>query len=102
VLFGFSGCLSLKLKKNRANVEHIIEKLEIAIAGFIEKLKNTITKGIATPPPPIPPTLLRSMTNAKTNEPTISRGSIGNSGLCLHYFSVSPSISIHRSYGLTA
>lgn len=62
----------MKLKKKRARVEHMIEKLEMAMAGFIEKLKKTITNGIATPPPPIPPTLLSSMTSAKTKEPAIS------------------------------
>ena len=92
-----SGCLSLKLKKNRASVEHIIEKLEMAIAGFIVKLKKTMTRGMATPPPPIPPTLLRHMTAAKTNEPIASCGSIGNNGLCRHCFYDSPSISMHKS-----
>ena len=72
VLSFLSGFLTLKLKKNLAKVEHMIEKLDIAIAGFIEKLKKTITSGMAIPPPPIPPTLLMSMTRANTTDPIIS------------------------------
>jgi len=46
-----------------------MEKLEIAIAGFRVNPKNIYTNGIATPPPPIPPTLAKSMKHANTKVP---------------------------------
>jgi len=70
------------LKKNLARVEHIIEKLEMATAGFILRLKKVIARGIATPPPPIPPTFASNMNAAKTKVPTHSFGSNGNKSLC--------------------
>jgi hypothetical protein len=57
----FSGWRSLKLKKNLVIVESMMEKLETAIAGFMENPKKYITMGIAIPPPPMPATLLKSM-----------------------------------------
>lgn len=61
-----------------------MEKLEIAIAGFIERLKKYIAKGMATPPPPIPATLLRHIISENTNVPTHSLGFNGKAALCLH------------------
>jgi len=86
VQFDFSGCLSEKLKKNLAKVEIMIEKDDTAMAGFMEKLKNVMASGIATPPPPIPATLLRHMMSENTNVPTISLFSSGKSGLWMHSF----------------
>jgi len=60
----------------------MIEKLEIATAGFILRLKKVIARGIATPPPPIPPTFASNMKAAKTKVPTHSLGSNGNKSLC--------------------
>jgi len=68
----------------RAIVEHMIEKLDIATAGFMERLKKVIASGMATPPPPIPPTLASIIKDAKTNVPTHSLGSRGHNGLCTH------------------
>jgi len=59
----------------------MIEKLDIAIAGLVDKLKKYIANGIATPPPPIPATLLRHMINEKTKVPTHSFGFSGHRGL---------------------
>ena len=44
-------------------------KLEMAIAGLNYNPKKYMASGIATPPPPIPPTLLRSIINEKTTDP---------------------------------
>lgn len=52
----------------------MMEKLEIAIAGFVDKLKKYIASGIATPPPPIPATLLRHIMSENTKVPTHSLG----------------------------
>jgi len=71
---------------NRATVEHMIAKLDIATAGFIDKLKKVIASGIATPPPPIPPTLASIMKDANTNVPIHSFGSSGHNGLWMHTF----------------
>ena len=62
----------------------MIEKLEMAIAGFIERLKKYIARGMATPPPPIPATLLRHIMRENTTVPTHSLGFKGKAGLCLH------------------
>jgi len=59
----------------------MIENEDTAMAGFSEKLKKVMARGIATPPPPIPATLLRHMMTEKTNVPTISLVSSGKSGL---------------------
>ena len=64
----------------------MIEKLEMAIAGFMDRLKKYIARGIATPPPPIPATLLRHMIREKTKVPTHSFGARGNAGLWTHSF----------------
>lgn len=58
-----------------------IEKLEIAIAGLVVKWNMAMTTGIATPPPPIPATLLSAMIKAKTMIPPISRGMTGSTFL---------------------
>ena len=78
----FSGCFSLKFMMKRAIVVKKIEKLEIAIAGFVVKWNMDITIGIATPPPPIPATLLRAMIKVNTNSPPYSSPCIGNTFLC--------------------
>lgn len=59
-----------------------MEKLEMAIAGFMDRLKKYMARGIATPPPPIPATLLRHMIRENTIVPTHSFGARGNAGLC--------------------
>jgi hypothetical protein len=41
-----------------------------------------MARGIATPPPPIPATLLRHMIRENTIVPTHSFGARGNAGLC--------------------
>ena len=64
----------MKLKKNLARVEIMIEKLEMAIAGLVLRLKKYMARGIATPPPPIPATLLRHMMRENTKVPTNSFG----------------------------
>jgi len=58
-----------------------MEKLEMAIAGFVDKLKKYMASGIATPPPPIPATLLKHMIKENTKVPIHSFGSNGQSGL---------------------
>jgi len=52
----------------------MIEKLEMAIAGLVLRLKKYMARGIATPPPPIPATLLRHMMSENTKVPTHSFG----------------------------
>ena len=64
----------MKFMMNLARVVRKIEKLEIAIAGLVVKWNIAMTTGIATPPPPIPATLLKAMMSAKTIIPPISRG----------------------------
>ena len=59
-----------------------LRKEEIATAGFILKLKKVIARGMATPPPPIPPTFASNMNDANTKVPTHSFGSSGNKSLC--------------------
>lgn len=59
----------------------MIAKDEMAIAGFVERLKKYMARGIATPPPPIPATLLRHMINENTKVPTHSFGVNGQRGL---------------------
>ena len=71
----------MKLNMNLARVDTMMEKLDIAIAGLVLKLKKYMASGMATPPPPIPATLLRHMINENTKVPTHSFGFMGNSGL---------------------
>ena len=52
----------------------MMEKLEMAIAGLVLRLKKYIASGMATPPPPIPATLLRHMIKENTNVPIHSFG----------------------------
>lgn len=85
-IYGFSGCLSLKLKKNLASVDTMMANDEIAIAGLVDRLKKYIARGIATPPPPIPATLLSIIMKEKTNVPNHSLGSSGQRGLWTHSF----------------
>lgn len=60
-----------------------MEKLEIAIATLrSENPKKIYTMGIAIPPPPIPPTLLRSIIIANKRVPSHSIGKRGHNGLC--------------------
>ena len=83
VIFFFSGCRSLKLYMNLKSDEVQIEKLEIAMAFFkSSKPKKIYTIGIAIPPPPIPPTLLKSMTIPNNIEPIHSTGVGGHNALC--------------------
>ena len=58
-----------------------IEKLEIAIAGFVLKLKKAITIGTEMPPPPIPAILERAFITEKTTMPPYSKGFIGKTFL---------------------
>lgn len=53
-----------------------------AIAGFVFSLKKYIANGTVTPPPPIPPTVANTVKIINANDPAISNGSIGKSGLC--------------------
>jgi hypothetical protein len=76
----------LKLKKNLARVDTIMAKDEMAIAGFVDKLKKYMARGIATPPPPIPATLLSIIMREKTNVPNHSLGVGGQRGLWTHSF----------------
>ena len=69
----------------------MIEKLEMAMAGLVDKLKKYMANGIATPPPPIPATLLKHMINENTKVPIHSFGSKGQSGLWTHSFASRPS-----------
>jgi hypothetical protein len=50
----------------------VIEKQLIAIAYLYSTLKNTITKGITIPPPPIPATIAIGMIKANKIDPAIS------------------------------
>jgi len=59
-----------------------MEKLDIAMAFLrCSQPKKSCTIGIAIPPPPIPPTLLRSMINENKNVPGHSIGKRGHKGL---------------------
>ena len=74
----------MKLKKNLARVDTMMAKEEIAMAGFVDRLKKYMARGMATPPPPIPATLLSSMMSENTNVPIHSLPVSGHSGLCTH------------------
>lgn len=74
-----------------------MEKLEMAIAGFVDRLKKYIASGMATPPPPIPATLLRHIIRENTNVPTHSLGYMGNRGLWTHSLSFPASMSTPTS-----
>ena len=63
-----------------------MEKLDIEIAGLRGKSKKYIANGIATPPPPIPATVLKAMIREKTIVPMISFGYRGHKFLCTHYY----------------
>jgi hypothetical protein len=58
---------------------------------LVDKLKKYIARGIATPPPPIPATLLKHIINENTKVPTHSLGYKGHNGLCTHSFASAPS-----------
>lgn len=71
---GFSGCLSLKLKKNLASVTIMIEKELMAVAFLNSNAKNPYTMGMAIPPPPTPAIVEIAMKIEKVTVPTISMG----------------------------
>ena len=71
----------MKFIINLPKVVKKIEKLVIAIAGFVVKWNMAITIGIASSEPPIPATLLKAMIRAKTIIPPISSVCGGNTFL---------------------
>ena len=86
----------MKFKKNLLRVHKNIEKLEMAIAGFVAKPNIAITTGIESSPPPIPATLLRAMMKEYKKIPPISRDSMGNTGL---WEQMPGSLTPHRFQG---
>ena len=69
-----------------------MEKLEIATACLVGNLKNAMINANATPPPPIPATTQRAITNEKVISPAISIPSCGKTFLWIHS-SLSPQTS---------
>lgn len=58
----------------------------MAIAGLVDRLKKYMARGMATPPPPIPATLLSIMIKENTKVPSHSFGVSGQRGLWTHSF----------------
>ena len=67
----------MKLYTKRIKVQIRIVKLDIATAGFVVNLKKAIIRETAIPPPPIPATVQRAITNAKVARPASSFSSGG-------------------------
>ena len=85
------------LRTNREKVVNKMVKLEIAIASLVLKWKNTMIRGMATPPPPTPAMLDKAMIKANTTKPTISKGFGGKGDLCSHLPIVAPSYLMQRT-----
>ena len=88
----------MKLNRNLARVVTMMLKELMAMAGFISKPKKAMTKGMATPPPPMPATVARAIKRAKVKVPAISIQGIGKRGL----LSESPPYSSFVSEAFTA
>lgn len=79
---GFIGFISLKFQKNLTVLEHTIEKLDIAIAYFVEKYMKNIIRGAKIPPPPIPEIAHNMLIANKKAVPPISNPPKPKSVLC--------------------
>ena len=76
-----SGWRSRKFIKKRTKVVRKIDRLDIAMAGFVGNTNIAMMFGMATPPPPMPAMFDKAMITAKTIMPPISSGSTGKTSL---------------------